>query len=171
MGVITVGDEAINRAYSFYPARTFVYLTTAASGTGSITSVNIYSTNGMTGVYVGLFYKTTGTNYKCRSAVSIGDLSAGLNTFTVNSAVVKGDFLGGWRDSGGIKKDDNVSGHAGFVTCDVTNNHTIVGDEQSYNTLVTTENDLSFYGTGVTVGRVQTGFMVGSYSRLIGRRK
>jgi len=99
---ITVGTEPANRSSSL-ANRTMVNKDTPANGTGTITSIEIWTTaNDANDVYIATFY-TTGTNeFSTRDYVNIGTVTSGSKqTITLDSEsnpisldVVEGDYIG-----------------------------------------------------------------------------
>ena len=146
MAAIDVGPEAIDRASSSTAGYTDIQLTNPANLTGSITSVEIWASTNLTGCKVGIFYLVSGTTYKCRSAATIGNVTAGSKqTFSgLSLAVVTGDFIGIYWVSGYMEAD--TSGYDGFLWRD--GDHCVVNDSASYTLL--SGDALSIKGLGVT---------------------
>ena len=110
MAEITVGDEAIDRLSNFSPAANYTAISgkTAATGTGIITSVELWANQNMTALRIGIFYLISGTTYKCRSSAAVGDVTAcskvtitqDTGSSPLSLAIVTGDFIG-WLHEGG----------------------------------------------------------------------
>ncbi len=114
---IDVGNAAINRVGGFYPTFTVIDLANPANATGAITSVQIWAEINITGMRVGTFYLVSGTTYKCRDSVTIGNVTAGsLQTFGgLSLAVQAGDYIGCYWGAGQIKLD--TTGGSGCYYC------------------------------------------------------
>lgn len=128
MAIITIGPDATNRASVTVSGNVVLDLANPSNGTGTITSVSIYVASTTTTTAVGIFYLVSGTTYKCRSAVSLGSLSAGLNTINdLNLDVVTGDVIGCYHSGGAIDRADNGGSSAYY-----SGNTCIVGNQTSY---------------------------------------
>jgi hypothetical protein len=118
-GEIDVGPEPTNRGSNISGDYTFIMKDNAANGTGVINTLEIWCNTNMV-AKVGFFYNTTGTNYKCRSTVTLGTVTAGSKqTVTTDSlgaafakAVVAGDLIGIHIESGTM--DYDTSGFGGY---------------------------------------------------------
>ena len=74
---IIIGSEAINRATSDGPEETLISKANPANDNGVITSVEIWAATNIGGCKIGIFYEITVGTYHCRSATSIGNVTAG----------------------------------------------------------------------------------------------
>lgn len=117
--LVEVGPGAINRSGTMgdYGTRyTFLDLTTPANHSGTLTSVSIYvydpifSYAPLVDTYIGVFYLVDGTTYRCRSAVSLGDVPEGLQTISgLELSVQQGDLIGISFTAGKIERDSGKS--------------------------------------------------------------
>jgi hypothetical protein len=118
MPAITVGAGAIDRGYEESAGYTFLCKDGPANVSGIISTVNIFvASEDMVGAKVGIFYLVSDTTYKCRSAVTIGNLPADTKSTSTgqNLAVVAGDLIGIYFSAGKIKRDTDV-GTGSFYT-------------------------------------------------------
>ncbi len=144
MADITIGPGAINGDGISSSTISFIDLTGSASGTGTITSVQVWAQSDLAGFVIGLFFLVSGTTYECRSSASIGDVVSGaVRTFPVSLAVQKGDFIGCYYDSGFLER--NTFGGNGYRF--LSGNHLTPTEESNF-TDFTADNKLSLYGTG-----------------------
>jgi len=139
---IDIGSEATDRASSTSAVYTSINKDNPANSDGLISSVEIWANTNLTGCKVGIFYKTNGNTLKCRSATTIGAVTAGSKqTFSGLSLEVRaGDYIGLYAASG--KLEFSTSGYQGnwYYSGDAC----VVGSEQSYDFEAGTT--LSFYG-------------------------
>ncbi len=112
---IDMGSAATNRYNGLILGYTYLSLDNPANLSGTITSIEIWAHAAMSGVKVGTFYLSDPINlfYKCRDAVTIGNVTAGSKqTFVVSLAVGAGDLIGIYYSGGGISHQ--VMGGAGL---------------------------------------------------------
>ena len=157
MSAITIGSAVSDRTGSGWMAQTILE-STPASGTGTITSISIWAHDNMTGLRVGTFYHTTGSNYKCRASASIGAVVAGAKRdFAVSIAVVAGDLIGFYFDTGSIERTEGGGGADERRYANDTGYAIDPGDEVTYNTM--TGYVCSLGGIGATPGGPAPGSM------------
>jgi len=124
---IDVGPTATDRASTAASGSTFLDIANTANGTGTLTNVQIFANQNLSDCKVGVFY-TDGGNYKCRSAATIGAVTAGsTQTFTVSLAITTGDFIGIYYSSGALDRDDS-----GGTSAYTSNDHCVVNDTATY---------------------------------------
>ena len=113
MAEITIGAEAIDRSGTGSPGYTRVNKEGPASASGTITSIDIWANENITGLRVGTFYSTNGNTLKCRASQAIaGTITAGSKvTKAVSLAVEIGDYIGAYWTGGKI--DYAAEGFAG----------------------------------------------------------
>ncbi len=141
---IDVGSAASDRDGAYGNLFTYIDLNNPANSTGVIDTVQIWAATNVAGMRVGTFYFVAGTTYTCRHSVAIGNLTAGLQTFTgLNLAVVAGDFLGYYCDSGTI---DATLGGVGVIS--KAGEAIDPGDSASYN--AESDTAISLYAIGCT---------------------
>lgn len=128
---LTIGNTASDRGSAGSSGYTWIDKLNPASGSGTITKVEVWANTYIGNMYVGIFYFISGTTYKCRSAVNIGSVATGLKkTFDVSLACVAGDFIGFYFNSGTIERDDsggNSAGSNGY------SNYCVIDSETTYN--------------------------------------
>lgn len=145
--MIEIGAEAKDRPDSGNAGYTFINKVLAATGTGTIDSVELFGRTDITGCKVGIFYKTNGNRLKCRSVVTIGDFTAGSKkTYSVSLAVQAGDYMGEYHATGTMEKSN--SGEGGDWYC--LGDHCVVDDEDDYT--LQGNDAVSLYGTGTQSG-------------------
>jgi len=108
MGVgwaVDIGDGAINGNGFGDPGDTWINKGNPANAAGVITTVKIWAYINMTGCKVGIFYLTGTNKFKCRSAATIGSVTAGgERTFSgLSLAVEAGDYIGASASTGRIE--------------------------------------------------------------------
>lgn len=143
---IDIGPGAVDRTDDDIWSYTVVLLDNPANATGTITSIEVWAQANITGLRVGIFYLVSGTTYKCRSSVTIGNVAAGAKrTFTAPDDfaaldVVAGDFIGSYFSGGNIEAEPAGDGQmykkGEFID---------PGDQADYEAFINTE---SLYGTG-----------------------
>ena len=111
---------------------TYLLLENPANADGSLTTVCLYVTVVDT-FYVGVFYNTTGNNYKCRSAANLGALNIGENNKAVDLSIVTGDLIGFFSSSG---KAAYNSASNGLIFCPVSGNKCVVDNVCEYSSPV-----------------------------------
>jgi len=110
---IDIGPEAIDRGFSTgYGGWTVIMAENPANATGIITTVEIWSDTDLAGVRVGTFFTTNGNTLKCRASAVIGNVTSGAKrTFPgLSIAVVTGDYIGMFYDTGNVERDASGSG-------------------------------------------------------------
>jgi hypothetical protein len=128
VATITVGPAAIDRAATFDAGNTLLDLANVATFSGIITTIAVYVNSQITTAKIGLFYFTAGSTYVCRSSVTTGVLTVGLNTLTgLSLAVLKGDVIGMYNATGKVDRAD--SGGSGAY---VAGEYADAGDSASY---------------------------------------
>jgi len=108
MGVgwaVDIGDGAINGNGFGDAGDTWINKGNPANAAGVITTVKIWADINMTGCKVGIFYLTGTNKLKCRSAATIGSVTAGgERTFSgLSLAVEAGDYIGASASTGRIE--------------------------------------------------------------------
>ncbi len=143
--MIDIGAEAIDREQNHAGGWTLIAVDNPANASGTIDTVKIWSLTNLTGVMVGTFYLVSGTNYKCRDSVSIGNITGGseqiITGLSIN--VVIGDHIGVYWYTGAelLEADENGNGlyRAG-------GDYINPGDEATY--ALASNRTPSLYGTG-----------------------
>lgn len=108
---ITIGQEATNRDSYRSEGNTEVDSNNAANGTGTITSIEIWTNTIIYGAKVATFYVVSGDNLTARDSeiVQVDGQDAGVipsgskQTAIVNLNVVEGDFIGLYWTSGQLE--------------------------------------------------------------------
>ena len=167
---IDIGEAAIDRPDSAAYNTTWINIGNPANDIGIIDSIEIYALNNLTGCKVGIFEKTNGSTLKCRSAVTLGAVTAGSKqTFTTDSesnaislTVVAGDYIGVFFAAGNIEVTTSGGSGIWYNTTD----HCVVDDESAYVTHAAYI--MSLYGGGYTVAAptvsTDTATSIGSFS-------
>lgn len=142
---IDVGAEAIDRTSSFSFGCTIIGIDNPANAGGTITSVEIWAANALEGCKVGIFYTTNGDTFKCRSVVSIGDVTGeSKQTFSdLSLSIQAGDYIGMYYSVGAIER--HTSGYSGAWY--ILGDHCIVDDEGTYTELAGDAISLKGLGT------------------------
>lgn len=142
--LIDVGSGAIDRVATTGGGTTLIDKNNAANVAGILDSIQLWFAVNATGVKIGVFYLVSGTTYHCRSAASIGSVTAGsVQTFTgLNLAIQAGDFLGIYYVSGNLE----VASSGGSGLLYKAGDYVTVDSEQSYT--VAAGYLISIYGTG-----------------------
>jgi len=156
MAVITIGNEATDRASQVGLTSTNVDANSPATGTGTITSIEVYAYDNWSGIIqAATFYRKDPIGFPnkltTRDVVDLGNISAGYNEYTVDESsnaislnVVEGDFIGIYASTGSIDvtlTDTNVGRWyqtGDRIPCD------------DYTFIVQANRTLSIKGTGVT---------------------
>ena len=151
MAAIDVGLAATDRTSDAGIENTYIIEANPANAAGTIDTIEVGLTAASTGFKAGLFYVISGNTLKCRSAVSIGSVSAGSKqTFSgLNLDVQSGDYLGFVENpnlSGRVEID---IGGTGRWYSTASEDHCIVDDEHTY-TYDSTDGVYSVYATGLT---------------------
>jgi len=124
----TAGQDAINRASTAAALTTHLELGNPIAANGFVQYVEVWATTALTGAKIGIFYNTGVNQYKCRSAVTIGNIAAGSAlTFLVNLACQAGDVIGIYFATGTLESAA-AGGTSEAFAGDVCN----VGDEQVF---------------------------------------
>lgn len=143
---IDVGAGAIDRDSNVTGGYTFIDYNNPANADGIITSVEIFgsTTWNLTGVIMATFTEVAANTFTARESVSIGSVTSGSKqTFSVNLAVVAGDYLGIYFPSGG-RLESTESGFSGVYRA--------TGDKTAASNQAFTlypGDALSLYGTGL----------------------
>jgi len=152
--VIEIGSPADDRPAQWNPDYYYINEGVSATGSGTITSIEIWANTSITGCKVATFFVVSGNNLSTRDSVTIGAVAQGAKrTFTEDSGsnpialeVQTGDYLGMYYATG--KVDISSSGGAGMW-------HAVdSGDNIPYDNVLFTHIDsyaMSLYGTGITV--------------------
>lgn len=138
------GQDAINRANAAAATITHLELGNPFKTAGIVDTINIYVASAITGLKAGIFY-LNGGNYKCRSAVSLGNIGTALRSFTgLNLAVQPGDVVGIYFATGTLDMA-NAGGSGASYAGDACN----VGDEQAFaaNANIYSQNGLGTVGS------------------------
>lgn len=149
MAIIDVGAEAINRAGQAPSPYTLLAVENPANLDGKITTVEVWCQASITNAKIGMFYNTTGNNYKCRSSLSVPSIAAGSKrTYACNLDVVAGDLIGIWYPNGNMERTD--SGGQGYWY--YNGDKATVGDEATYAMSAGRTMSLKGIGAEVAVG-------------------
>ena len=108
---IDIGSAAIDRVTSDSQNYVLVDQNTVATGTGVITSIEIYAATAMTGVEVATFYVVSGNNLSTRDNITLGSVAAEYNIFAVNLDVTSGDYIGIYYATGTIDRTTSGTGY------------------------------------------------------------
>jgi len=151
MALIDIGSAAVDRPATGGGGYTIILKDNPANASGRINTIEIWANTNMTGVRVGTFYLVSGTTYKCRDSVEIGNVTAGSKqTFPgLDLAVQIGDYLG-FYSSGGLIE---ASGSGGAGQYYVGGEHIDPDDQATYTWMAGIT--YSLYATGAT-GEVKT---------------
>ena len=106
MASIDVGSVATNRNSSVSAGTTYIDMANAANLDGVIDTIEIWANIAITGMRIGIFQRTTGNDFKCRSAVAIGAVTpaGSKQTFSGLNLVIKaGDFIGFYHTGGNME--------------------------------------------------------------------
>jgi len=166
LAVINIGDAAIDRASTHIAAYTHVTCSSPATGTGTITQIEIYANSDMTNVQVATFYVVSGNNLSTRDFVILGNVAAGYNLITLDSGsqpislnVQIGDFIGIYNATGQI--ESAMAGTAGswYKAGDQipSNNNAFTWYDAEYRIS-------SVYGTGATAASIFYKSLAGEFS-------
>jgi len=155
MALIDIGSEAINRAASYPATYTMIDLANPANNDGIITSIEVWAAVNITGLRVGTFYLVSGTTFKCRDSVIIGNVTAGSKqTFSSLSIAVEiGDLIGCYFTAGSIEA--SASGYSGVMF--VAGEYIDPGDSAVY--ALAADDAFSLYGIGISVAISQDAFV------------
>jgi hypothetical protein len=128
MAVITLGNDAIDRAAQTTANVTAIIRDNYATATGVIDTVNLYVAVETVGTKVGTFYLVSGTTYMCRATVTLGDLSTGVHNISgLNLRCVIGDFIGYWHITGSLDRENT-----GGVVSTYVGDGCVAGVSQSF---------------------------------------
>ncbi|GAJ18015.1 unnamed protein product, partial [marine sediment metagenome] len=90
-----------------------------ANAAGQVESIDIFPNTGLTGVKIGIFYHISGDTYKCRSSVTLGNVSAGFQNISgLSLAVEIGDVIGMYWASGTMERNTTEEDGIYYVTGD-----------------------------------------------------
>jgi hypothetical protein len=143
---LNVGPGADNRPHYKIPGNTLITLNNPADKSGTVRSVQIYAALDLVGCKVGVFYLVSGTTYKCRSAATIGSVTAGsTQTFSVTMAITAGDLIGIYFSDGGI--DSYITFYSGVMKA--SGDHCTVNDSTVY-AADGSGDIISLHGTGTS---------------------
>lgn len=144
-GTIDIGGDASDRNSSSGHGYTIVDKTNPSDGTGTITQVQVWAVNSLTGFRVGTFFLVSGTTYQCRDSETIGNVAWGsIQTFSgLSFAVTLGDFMGNYFTGGDI--EFGTSGGSGDY---YAAGEYIDPDDSASMALDDADAVLSCYGTG-----------------------
>ena len=167
MGIINIGQEAIDRNQLWNTAYTVVNKNAPANGTGTITCIEIWANTNLSNCEVATFFVVSGNNLSTRDHVTIGTVTAGSKQiFTIDSEsnpisleVHEGDFIGIHATSGNIERYDGVG--EGVLLY-----RTPQGDFIPCENIEFTEygGDMSLYGIGETPPAPKDSSRTGIYS-------
>ena len=150
MGAIDVGSGSADLGdYNDLKNNTMMDIGNAANASGTINSFQVRTSGAsdLTNFKVGLFYLSTpATQYTCRSAAAIGTVSgAGLHTYTVSLAVIIGDLLAIYYETG-LAINSIITGGVGLYV--ISGDVITVGLESSFNPTAWITRQASIYATG-----------------------
>jgi len=151
MSEIDIGPGAVNPTSSIGGQDdTWLDLHNPANDSGIIDTVEIWVQTTTDNTKVGMFYNTGGSNYKCRSAATLGPVASGAKrTFTeLELTVEAGDVIGVWNDGGAMGQITTGGTHV--CRSDDNTDHMTPGDEADYST-GWDDWRLTIYGTGQTL--------------------
>ena len=157
---IDIGLPAIDRPNALAGYWTYIEKNNAATESGTVIRVEIWAHEALTEMRVGIFYLVSGTTYKCRDSVFIGDVAAGSKqVFSgLSLAVQAGDLIGCYFAEGSI--DYDATGYSG--QWEVEGDYAHTNDEATYEFVAGAGSSL--YGSSeaapVAVGR-SYGYIIG----------
>lgn len=106
--VIDIGTDVVNRPSVTASGYTNIIFDNPANASGTLTTFSAWAATDITGAKVGIFYLVSGQTYKCRSAATIGNITAGSKQdFEVSLAVETGDFIALYFSGGSIERTDS----------------------------------------------------------------
>lgn len=148
MADIDIGTPAIDRPQYVSQGNTLIVVANPANASGTITDIDVYIHGDVTGLKFGIFELISGTTFKCRSAVSIGDAAAGLREYTgLTLTVVAGDYIGAYWSFGNIDRHDAGGDGYWYEGSD----NCVVDDETEYT--LSSGRILSLYGEGALAAK------------------
>ncbi|GAH88083.1 unnamed protein product, partial [marine sediment metagenome] len=105
--MISVGEEAKDRAFYSLKGYTRINKGNPANATGILTSVEIWAVSAVQGCRVGTFYTINADRLKCRDSVVIGNVTAGSKQVFngLSISVETGDYIGFYWTSGTMERD------------------------------------------------------------------
>jgi len=149
---VDIGKEATDRPGTM-PSNTVINSQIAATPGGKVTSIDVRSTGGLTGVKIGIFYLVSGTTYKCRSSVTIGDVAAGFqNIDGLSLRVAPGDLIGMYWATGSVERSTSGESDMFFIAGDSCNK----GDQATYAVLADDAISLGGYITASLTVTIQS---------------
>ena len=138
---IDVGVTNTEPTFSFSSDKTIIQLGNPANATGIITNVELNIGTSMVGLIIGTFSFSSGNTYICKSSLSIGSLSVGINTLIdLSLSINVGDYIGCYYSSGSIYSPFTGAGLAWL-----SGSHISVNDSGVY---TISDRDLYLYGSG-----------------------
>jgi hypothetical protein len=138
---ITVGGAVLNRGSSKAPEITYATRETPATGTGTITTIELWAQQNMTGVIVAIFTEGEPEFLTARDHVHLADADTTFGEHSVSNGnaitldidsnpisldIVEGDFIGFYAATGNLESDS--SGYAGTLI--ESGNHTECVDRE-----------------------------------------
>jgi len=126
---ISIGAAASDRDSVAAKNTTVLDIANPANADGTIDTIEIWCDSNLSGCKVGIFYLTGTLTYKCRSAATIGSVTAGSKqTFSsLSLTCVTGDVLGIIFTNGDLDRADS-GGSSAYLSGD----HCTVDDEGTY---------------------------------------
>lgn len=120
---ISVGSPAILRSSFIGGGYTTILKDGPANASGYITTVKIYVVENMTELSIATFYNTGTNQFTARASKTIGSLTTGLKTVTVNLQVNAGDYIGLYWNQGYVSID-NANERPGSAYWETAGNNT-----------------------------------------------
>jgi len=153
MADIDIGAVAIDRVGHSTNGETDILKDNPANASGTINSIEVWAAANIADLRIGIFYLVSGTDYKCRSSVDLGAVTAGSKqTFTVDKnsnpislSVETGDYIGYYHTGTGYLEVDGTGGAGVWVK---TGEYIDPGDQATYTYY--SGYIISVYGTGTT---------------------
>lgn len=144
---IDVGSGAADLESYHAAGWTLIDKANPANLSGLLTSVDVWTTDAVTGFVIGVFTLVSGTTYSCRSSATIGAVTGGAKrTFSVSLPIQAGDFIGCYY-TGGSSERSAIAG-SGFARL---NSESISpGDQAAFVEIA--NQGLSLYGQGIVRG-------------------
>jgi len=157
---ITIGNAATDRAASIQLYYNRIDYINAASGTGNLTSIELFMAIAATDdVYVATYYEVSSNRFTARDVVNLGTIGTGYTEFTtdkssnpISLSVETGDFIGIFSLSGSVDLDVSGGGFYYYYVKD-SNQTSCTNTEFTF----TDNRQMSLYasgGAGVTVGHI-----------------
>lgn len=147
-GSVDVGGPANNFSHPCGATYTYIVTENPANISGMITELDVFTEALGNNVYFGIFYVVSGNTLKCRSAVNVGSLSAGLNSgIAVALAVEPGDYIGCYCSGQHCVSRNYNAGGGDYNQWYKLVNGCIVDSEITY-LYMAGKSRLAIYGTG-----------------------